>query len=82
MASRKRERPVQADGRDGSTYRQFMAAFVTGSVVATSVDDTTVSDGNQQITLKRFDNGTPQADTPHNVPKRRLTKFEYNDPNG
>jgi hypothetical protein len=76
----KRERPLKGDGRTGIDYKDVMAAFVTGSVRMTALDDTTVPDGNQQVTLKRFDNGVAQADTQHSVQKRRLTKLEIIEP--
>jgi len=83
MASRKKERPLKGNGRDGADYADFMAGLVGGTIVATKLIDTTVPDGTQDVTVKRFDeNGAPLPDEVVTVPKRRLTKLEYDDPNG
>jgi hypothetical protein len=83
MASKKKERPLKGDGRDGRDYGEFMAGLLDGSIVATKLIDTTVPDGTQQVTVPQVDaNGDPLPDIVLTLPKRRLTKLEYDDPQG
>ena len=83
MASKKKEKPLKGDGRDGADYREFITDLLDGSIHATKLHDTTVPDGTQDVTVKRFaENGDPLPDEVITVPKRRLTKLEYDDPNG
>jgi len=92
MASRRKTRPLKGSGRDGRDYGEFIDGLVDGSIRATLLVDTTVPDGTQQIVIKRRDedggvsldeaHGTPLPDETVTVPKRRLTKLEYDDPQG
>jgi hypothetical protein len=85
MATRRKERPLVSDGRDGRDYADFMAGLLNGTIVATKLIDTTVPDGTQQVTVPQFTNDEahqPLPDVVLTVPKRRLTKLEYDDPNG
>jgi hypothetical protein len=83
MASRRKERPLVSDGRDGRDYAAFMAGLLNGTVVATKLVDTTVPDGTRQVTVQQSAaNGDPLPDVVITVPQRRLIKLEYDDPNG
>lgn len=83
MASKKKGRPLRGNGRDGRDYAEFMAGLLNGTIVATQLHDTTVPDGTHDLVLKQFDeNGNPRPDETVTVPKRRITKLEYDDPNG
>jgi hypothetical protein len=84
MASRKKTRPLKGNGRDGLDYAEFMAGLLSGSVEATKLIETTVPDGTETVRLMQFDDqGNRQRDVLiPDVPKRRLTKLEFDDPNG
>jgi hypothetical protein len=83
MASKKKERPLKGNGSDGQDYAAFVAGLLDGSIRATKLIDTTVPDGTQQISVPQVDaNGDPLPDIVLTLPKRRLTKLEYDDPQG
>jgi len=83
MATRRKQRPLRGDGRDGLDYAEFMAGLCDGSIRATKLVDTTVPDGTRDVVVQRLDeNGERLPDVVVTVSARRLTKLEYDDPNG
>jgi hypothetical protein len=83
MASRRKERPLRGSGRDGTDYREFMGGLLAGTIHATRLVDTTVPDGTQEVTVEQYDeNGQRLPDVVISVPRRRLTKLEFDDPQG
>jgi hypothetical protein len=83
MASRRKQRPLRGNGRDGVDYQDFIDGLCNGTIRATVLVDTTVPDGTRDVVLKRFDEDqNPLPDETVTVSKRRLTKLEYDDPNG
>lgn len=82
-AARRKDRPLKGDGRDGADYLAFIAGVCDGSIKATRLVETTVPDGTQDVVIKQVDDqGRPLPDQVVTVPRRRLTKLEYDDPNG
>jgi hypothetical protein len=85
MASRKKTRPLKGNGRDGLDYAEFMAGLLSGSITATKLIETSVPDGTGTVRLEQYDDQgnrvLPDLVIP-GVPKRRLTKLEFDDPNG
>jgi hypothetical protein len=85
MATRRITRPLRGDGRDGLDYAEFMAGVLSGSVKATKLIETTVPDGADPVRVEQYDDQgnrvRPDLIIP-GVPKRRLTKLEFDDPNG
>lgn len=83
MASRRKERPLRGNGRDGLDYAEFLAGLCNGSIHATKLVDTTVPDGTRDVVLQRLDeNGVPLPDVVVTASTRRLIKLEYDDPDG
>lgn len=83
MASRRINRPLQGNGRDGRDYGDFMKGLLDGSIVATKLVDTTVPQGPKDIVIPQFaQDGSPLPDVVVTVNERRLTKLEYDDPRG
>lgn len=83
MASARKNRPLQGNGRDGADYLTFIAGVCDGSIKATRLVETTVPDGTQDVTVPQIDaQGNRGPDQIVTVPRRRLTKLEYDDPNG
>lgn len=83
MAAKKKDRPLKGNGRDGVDYADFITGLCNGSIVATTLEETTVPDGTRVIPEKKVDGaGLPLPDGTVTVNQRRLTKLEYNDPNG
>jgi hypothetical protein len=83
MATRRKVRPIRGDGRDGLDYREFIDGLCDGSIRATRLVDTTVPDGTRDVVVQRLDeNGVRLPDEVVTVSKRRLTKLEYDDPDG
>jgi hypothetical protein len=79
-AARRKERPLKGNGRDGRDYGEFIAGVLDGSIPATSLIETTVPDGTQDVAVPQFDGaGQPLPDQVVTVPKRRLTKLEYDE---
>ena len=83
MASARKNRPLRGNGRDGIDYQDFITGVLDGSIKATKLVETTVPDGNQDVAIPQIDTqGNRGPDLIVTVPKRRLTKLEYDDPNG
>jgi hypothetical protein len=83
MATRRKQRPLKGDGRDGADYREFIDGLLDGSIRATKLVDTTVPDGTRDVIIKQYDaNDDPLPDLVVTADQRRLTKLEYDDPNG
>jgi hypothetical protein len=80
MAARK-VRPIRGNGRDTRDYREFIAGVLDGSIKATRLVETTVPDGALDVHVPQDDGaGHPLPDLIVNVPTRRLTKLEYDEP--
>lgn len=83
MASARKNRPLRGTGRDGIDYQDFITGVLDGSIKATRLVETTVPDGTQDVAVPQIDaQGNRGPDQIVTVPKRRLTKLEYDDPNG
>jgi hypothetical protein len=83
MATRRKERPLVGDGRDGRDYRAFAEGLLDGSIRATLLVETTVPDGSRNVTFEQFDeNGQRLPDVVATLGLRRLIKLEYDDPTG
>lgn len=83
MASARKNRALRGNGRDGVDYQDFITGVLNGSIKATRLVETTVPDGTQDVAVKQFDGqGNPLPDQVVTVPRRRVTKLEYDDPNG
>lgn len=77
----KKTKPLRGNGRDGRDYGSFMAQLLAGTIIAVNLDETSVPDGNQSVTLKQQqEDGTSLPDVVvNNVPKRRVTKLDYDE---
>lgn len=83
MASRRKNKPLRGNGRDGLDYRDFLDGLLQGTITATLLIDTTVPQGSLDVHIPQRDaNDTPLPDVIVTVNERRLTKLDYDDPNG
>lgn len=83
MASARKQRPLRGNGRDGVDYIDFINGVCNGSIKATRLVETTVPDGTIDVVVPQIDaQGNRGPDQIVTVPKRRLTKLEFDDPNG
>lgn len=90
-AAKRKERPVKGNGEDGVDYSEFIHALARGEIQATTLRDTTVENGTRTVKHRAFvadASGDLTVDGTRGrlvevdvvVPRRRLTKLEWDEP--